>query len=297
MRAELAVDCRNSLGEGTFYDIKEDALWWVDIAPPSFVYRLNVASGEVSKWPMPEMISYAVPRAGGGMLLVGHGGLHSFDPASGATELLRRIETTLPFNRSNDSCCDPKGNLWAGTMQNNIAPDLQPISIVGASGGLYRIDAKLAVQRKVADVAISNSCCFSPSGELMYFCDTPQKVIWSYDIDLDSGELGARRDLATYERGGPDGATVDSDGCIWSTRYGGGCVVRFTPAGKVDAVVEVPASQVTCCSFGGPRLDTLYITTARIDLSDRQLEDEPAAGGLFALRPGATGIADVPFAG
>ena len=302
MKAELVVDCRNSLGEGTFYDARSNELWWVEIAPPSKVFRLDVASGDCKSWPMPEMISYAVPKQGAGMLLAGHSGLHSFDPATGKVEHIQEIEPELPQNRSNDSCCDPKGNLWMGTMQNNIAPDLSPIAIAGPSGGFYRIDPELNVNKRISKISITNSCCFSPDGDIMYYCDTLQDVIMARRIDLDTGELGKEEHGHEsqgwkYHRGGPDGATVDSSGCVWSTRYGGGCVVRFTPDGQVDMVVEVPASQVTCCSFGGPGLDTLYITTAKIDLSDKQLESEPDAGGLFAVRPGVTGLADVPFAG
>lgn len=297
LKAELAVDCKDPLGEGTFYDSATNELWWISIPHPSRIHRLDVETQAHSAWEMSEMVSYAVPTAGELMLVASHGGLNSFDPASGELKRLAKLEDMKPLNRSNDACCDTKGNLWVGTMQNNIAPDQSEISIIGATGALYRVDADLNAELKVGDVGISNSCCFSPDGRTMYFCDTLTGVIWAYDLDPDSGAISNRRDFATHERGHPDGATVDADGCVWSARYDGGCVIRFTPEGKEDLIVEVPTTNITCCSFGGPRLDTLYITTARAGKDASQLEGEPEAGSLFAAVPGVTGIADVRFAG
>lgn len=296
MKAELLLDCQNALGEGLFHDAAAGQLWWVDIPMPSKLHRLELASGAHRSWEMPEMISYAVPRASGGLLVAGHGGLSSFDPADGGLKRIRQLEDR-PFNRSNDACCDASGRLWVGTMQNNFAPDRSAIAIVGGSGALYRVDHGLAVELMLDGIEIPNACCFSPDGRTMYFCDTPQNMIRAYDIDPASGALGPARDFATHGRGGPDGATVDADGGVWNARYGGGCVVRFAPDGSEDQVVEVPASQVTCCGFGGPELDTLYITTARNGLTPAQLAAEPHAGGLFAVKPGRKGLADQRFGG
>ena len=295
--AELAVDCKNPLGEGAFYDVATGTLWWITIPMPSRIHRLDVSSGDTQSWEVSEMVSYAVPSQGDRLLVASHGGLNGFDPASGKLERLKQIEPMKPFNRSNDACCDLLGNLWVGTMQNNVAPDQSEIGIVSRSGSLFRVDPQLGIERKVPDIGISNSCCFSPDGRKMYFCDTPQEVIWSFDHDPDTGELSNKRDFASDSRGHPDGATVDSDGCVWSARYDGSCVTRFSPAGKVDSYLEVPASKVTCCTFGGPELDTLYITTARQGLTPGQLADEPHAGGLFAARTGVPGCPDVRFAG
>ena len=298
MNVELVVDAKDSLGEGLFYDIETNKLWWNDIVgPPAKLHCLDLTNNEEQIWDMPEMISYPVVKESGGLLIASHGGLKSFDPSEGKLKHIKQIETDKPFNRSNDGCCDAKGNLWIGTMQNNIAPNKDPIKIIGASGGLYRVDKDYNITTKVTDISISNSLCFSPDSKKMYFCDTLQDVIWVYDLDIDSGEISNRQDFARFERGGPDGATIDAEGCLWSTRYGGSCVVRFTPEGKVDTVVNLPASQITCCTFGGKDLDTLFITTARIDLKDDQLTEEPLAGGLFMIKPGVKGIPDCKFAG
>ena len=262
---EVAVDCKDNLGEGTFFDQGKNELWWISIPPTSCIHRLDISTGKVDTWEMPEMVSYAVRTKSPDKLLVAsHGGLNSFDPATGRLERIRQVETMRPFNRCNDACCDLQGNLWVGTMQNNVAPDGSDIKIVSNTGSLYRVDEQLNVVEKETGFGISNSCCFAPDGKTLYSCDTLQEVIWAYDLDLDSGAISNRRDFAVFERGLPDGATVDEDGCVWSSRFDGACVVRFTPDGKVDAVIEMPTPKITCCTFGGDALDTLYITTAKI---------------------------------
>ena len=295
--AELVVDCKNQLGEGTFYDNTTGLLWWVNIPLPSKLFCLTTGADTVREWQMPEMISYAVPKASGGLLICAHGGLSSFTPDDVAYQRLKTLEPLQPFNRCNDACCDPNGNLWVGTMQNNLTPDGSPLAISQVSGNLHRVEPSLTAAAVVTDIAISNSCCFSPDGKKMYFCDTPRNIIWSYDLDLATGKITNQHDFATYDRGLPDGSTVDAQGCVWNARYGGGCVVRFTPDGTLDKVVEVPASNVTCCTFGSVNLETLYITTARTDQTESQLANEPYAGGLFAVNTGSKGVPDVPFAG
>ena len=90
-----------------------------------------------------------------------------------------------------------------------------------------------------------------------------------------------------YSRGHPDGSAVDSQGHLWNCRFGGSCIVRVAPDGKVDRVIEMPVRNVTTCAFGGADLRTLYITTASIltDSSDR------LAGSLFALDVDVPGAA------
>ena len=144
-------------------------------------------------------------------------------------------------------------------------------------------------------ITISNTVCWSPDGKTMYFSDTATGVIWAYDYDLDEGVITNRRDFARFERGDPDGSTVDAEGCLWNCRWDGGCVVRFTPAGKVDRVIDVPAARPTSCAFGGTGLDELYITSARYGMSPAEIAAAPRAGDLFVCRPGVRGVAAPEF--
>ncbi len=96
--------------------------------------------------------------------------------------------------------------------------------------------------------------------------------------------------------GSPDGLTVDADGGVWVAVYGGGQVHRYTPAGVLDTIVMVPdATQTTSMGFGGPELDTLFVTTAREHLDPVAEAVQPNAGGILAVRPGTVGQATASF--
>jgi sugar lactone lactonase YvrE len=95
----------------------------------------------------------------------------------------------------------------------------------------------------------------------------------------------------------PDGAAVDREGCYWIALYGGGRVVRLSPAGNVLAEHPLPARCPTMCAFGGADLRTLYLTTARQRQSDADLARLPLSGGLFALRAPVPGLPEPMFAG
>ena len=298
LAAESLVACGDHLGEGACYDAERGRLWWLDVPTPSRLHALDVASGETTRWNMPQMITAARPCADDGALIVAcHSGLARFDLKSATLTPLLDPEPDKPFNRSNDAGTDPKGRFWFGTMQNNIAPDGAPIAMVGRSGALYRLDADMRLTRFAADVGISNTLCWSPDGRTMYFADTLDRVIFAYDYDVDDGVPSNRRPFATFDRGDPDGSTVDADGCLWNARWDGHCVARFTPRGKVDRVVELPVAKATSCAFGGPKLDQLFITTSRYGMSAADRAAAPLSGDLFVCRPGVSGLPTPAFAG
>jgi sugar lactone lactonase YvrE len=80
---------------------------------------------------------------------------------------------------------------------------------------------------------------------------------------------------------------MDADGYLWNARYGGRCLVRIAPDGSVDRVVAVPVLNPTTCTFGGPGLRTLYVTSAR---SADQL-----SGSVFAMELEVGGLPDGRF--
>ena len=135
----------------------------------------------------------------------------------------------------------------------------------------------------------------------MYFTDSPRRTIWAYDYDTVSGDLGERRVFAEIpaapDRGTGDGATVDAEGCYWSAEFRGGRLVRYAPDGPGAQMVELPVSRPTSCAFGGDGLATLFVTSAKIMLSEAQLAAEPVAGGLFALDVGVSGLPEAEYAG
>jgi sugar lactone lactonase YvrE len=61
--------------------------------------------------------------------------------------------------------------------------------------------------------------------------------------------------------------------------------------------IRLPVARVTSCAFGGRNLDTLYLTSARLGLTGRQLAAQPLAGGLFRLQPGVGGLRAPAYGG
>lgn len=295
MQATIAVECGNVLGEGCFWDNVTETLYWLDVPIPSKLYALTPSNNTTRSFDMPQMIS-SMRKWGDGLLIAAHAGLYHFDLKSQHMTSVMKPEPDLPFNRCNDGATDAQGRFWFGTMQNNLSPSASDIDLVSASGSLYCLDENLILTHAESGITISNTVCWSPDSRTMYFCDTMTGVINAYDYDLNRGTVSGKREFARFDRGVPDGSTVDAEGYLWNARWDGSCVVRFAPDGRVDRVVEVPAGKVTCCAFGGPTLEHLYITTARYGMDEAALASEPLAGHLFVCEPGVQGLPAAPFA-
>jgi L-arabinonolactonase len=296
-RVECVLDSRDGLGEGVIWSVEDQALYWVDIAPPSRLHRLVPRSGEHQVWAMPESISLVARRNDGTLLIATQRGLSFFDPTNGELQRVAAPEAD-PLNRSNDGTVDAKGRLWYGTMRNNFAADGSGIPVTEAKGALYRIDPDLTATTMESNVFIPNAACFSPDNRTFYFTEAPAGVIYAYDFDLERGTIANKRPFAAPAGyGDPDGSTVDAEGYVWNARWGAACIVRFAPDGSIDRVIDVPAPLVTCCAFGGENLDTLYITSARCDMTPEQHAQYPLGGALFAFKPGVKGLQRPNFAG
>lgn len=280
--AERVVDARQTLGESPLWSAREQALYWVDLRAPCLL-RYDPSTRTLSHWPMPALIGAVVPSARGDLLVALASGVCRFDPVTRATTSLVSPEPAARGNRLNETKADRCGRLWTSTMRDFGA---------AVSGALYRITSPAHVARMIDNVCVPNGLAWSPDDRTLYFADTRDGRIRAYAFVPQTGELGAMRILADADvlPGRPDGATVDADGCLWSARYGGGCVARITPAGRVDRVVALPATNVTSCAFGDADLRTLYITTARQGLSVEHLAREPDAGALFAVHLPVSGL-------
>lgn len=277
-------DTLDMLGEGPVWCAREQALYWVDIRAPA-VRRL--AGGQVTTWEMPEPVGSLALREAGGILVALKSALSVFDPATGKIEKLADAPGHHAGRRFNDGKCDRQGRFWVGTMR---AGDDR------TDGFLYRLDDR-GCTRVLDGIEIPNSLCWSPDGRTMYFSDSPKRVIWAFPYDPATGAIGERRVFATFAA--PmvaDGGTVDAEGYLWSANYGGWRVTRLAPDGSVDRVIPVPASNITSCAFGGPDLETLYITSAWQNLSDDARAKQPAAGALFAIDAGVKGLPEARYA-
>ena len=276
------LDCKNSLGEGPIWCSITETLYWVDIKGKS-IWKYCPSSGDCNSWQIPEEPGSMVQRANNnGFILAAQNGFRFFDPDAQVYEIIENYEQDLPHSRFNDGRCDRQGRFWVGTMD-----DLHKEPI----GSLYRLDSNLQTSIQDKGIIISNSIAFSPDGCTLYYCDTIQKEIWAYDIDVQSGNASNKRVFTSTKhlKGGPDGSAVDRDGYLWNAMWGGGCLVRWAPDGTFDRKIELPIPNPTCPVFGGTNLDTIYVTSARVELDEYQLIKYPDSGNLFSIYwPGGT---------
>jgi sugar lactone lactonase YvrE len=284
---EVIAPAGQTLGESASWCARTQMLWWIDIRAPQ-VKRWNSATGAIDVWTMPELCGAVVPTHAAEVVVALRAGLRLLDPRTGALMPLATLETGHPEHRLNEAKCDRQGRLWCGSMWDF---GKHP------TGGLYRVSTDLQTRKVRSAITIPNGIGFAPDGRCMYFVDTATGCIEMAPYDTDAGLPASWRTLvgADAAPGRPDGSTVDADGCIWNTRFGAGCIARFTPQGKLDRLIRLPVSQPTSCSFGGPDLDTLFVTSATQRLSPEALAAEPMAGALLALRLDVQGLAEPPF--
>ena len=284
---ECVADVGAVLGEGPVWVAAEQALYWVDINGRK-IFRLDQA-GKRQEWPTPMRVGSILPRAGGGFIAGTDQGIAFVDLDSNRFEVFASPEQHLPNNRFNDGKVDPRGRFWAGTMDDREQ---------GSAGTLYRVDPDLRCTAIDTGYGITNGPAFTRGGWMMFHNDTARQVTYAYEIDSNGNASNRLAFLRFGEGDGyPDGMTVDSEGCLWIAFWGAWCLRRFSIDGELLQTIELPVEQPTSCTFGGPDLDRLYVTSATKSLDPAALAMQPNAGGLFMLVPGVRGIPDLPFAG
>jgi L-arabinonolactonase len=292
------ISSDDNLGEGCLWEVESQSLWWLDIARPTRIQRFIPATGEHKIWTSQLLLTAIAKRKSGGFVVGGEDGVYTFDPATGAVTPLCKPESDIPQNRMNDGACDPQGRFWLGSMMQNIGPSGEDLEITTDSGNLFCIAANGQSTKVEHTIGVSNGPCWSPDGNTFYFTDSKNQVIHAYDFDGNNGTIKNRRVLNDSKNYGyPDGSTVDAEGYIWSARWEGSCVLRIDPKGRIVTTIEVPATRVTCPVFGGPDLETLYLTTSRAHVDAATLARYPNQGGVFAFNPGVRGLLKNEFAG
>ena len=285
-KVELLDNCNNSLGEGITYSSSNNNLYWLDIENVSKLYSLDLSSNKKEIFELPEIVTATSIKSQNELILATTNGLKLFNTSNKKFESVVNIENQQSLTRSNDGASDALGRFWFGTMQNNFDKNGNGIPIKENIGKLYKVDTNKKISVIEEGLGIPNTFVWSPDNKNFYFTDTLNGTILSYNFELESGELSNKKNFATFHRGHPDGSTIDTDGCVWNCRWGGSCIVRFTPSGKVDQIIEMPVQNITNCVFGGNDMKTLFITTASND-NKNNLD-----GSLFSINLNYHGIED-----
>jgi len=280
VRAEQLTDPVAYHGEGPVWSEHWGGLRWVDMLAGDVLSL--AADGDVERRHVGTVVAAIRPRRRGGAVL-GLERSFALEDADGTLAPMAELWTHDRV-RMNEGGCDPDGRFYCGSM----AYDKEP-----GAGALYRLDPDGTVRVVLESVTISNGLEWSPNGFLAYYNDTDTSRVDVFDYDREAGLTGRRTFVETPELR-PDGLTVDAEGGVWVAFANAGAVRRYTAAGALDEVVELPTRKVTACTFGGPQLDELYITTSREGLDPGA---DALAGSLFRADVGVTGLPVREFAG
>lgn len=286
---EPVTDVVCNLGESPLWSAEQETLHWVDVTERR-IHSLKLATGAVETHATKSMPASLALRRSGGLLVAWRTGLSIFDPATGTSTGLPAGGIDFANERFNDGKVDRRGRFFVGTMDPKLE---RPVA------GLYRVGTDRSVARLADGIRLSNGIAWSPDDRTLYHCESRPGLVFAYDFDVDAGIISNRRlflDLSA-EPYGPDGCTVDADGCLWLAEVRAGRVGRYAPDGRRIGGIDLPAKRVTSVMFGGAGLQTLFITTMRLGLDAGELAQQPLAGRLFAAAPSVAGLPEPQFAG
>lgn len=296
MQAKCVLRTNAIIGESPRWSESDQALYWVDIYGPS-VNRFDPASGATKSWRLPEKIGcFSFTRSGAptaaraGKIIAGmQSGIHLVDLETMTATRVFDLNPEDPTTRFNDGRCDRAGRFWVGSMKEGGTE---------RAGALYRYQSDGRCTRMVDNLIIPNGLAFSPDDRILYHSDSRQDYVFAWDFDVATGAIANRRIFLEndLQEGRPDGAAVDREGGYWIAHVGGWRVARYTPDGRIDRVVGVPAQRPTACTLGGPDFKTLFITTATRPLPESARHKQPLAGSLFAIPVDVPGVPEARFA-
>ncbi len=264
------------LGEGPVWDAKKQVVCWVDILNGA-IHGYAPKNKVHTTISLNQLIGAFAFCTDGNFIAALQNGFAFIERASGEIKMIEDPEAHLPGNRFNDGKCDPAGRFWAGTMA---------LTEESGAGSFYTIEKNVGVTKKINNVSISNGMVWSADHTTLYYIDSPSFKVVAYDYDTTTGHISNERTIITIRAadGVPDGMTIDTEGMLWIAHWDGWQVTRWNPAtGEKLFHFTLPVGRVTSCTFGGQSLEDLYITSARVGLTDEALESQPLAGALFVI--------------
>ncbi len=284
MNISVAVKANDLLGEGVMWDEQLKKLYWLDIEGRK-IHTLEPESGIVKTISTPGRVACLAPAEEGGFIVGMETGVFRLDASMQNFEEICITEHLAGY-RLNDGKCSPGGQFFVGTIVSN--PDDKGKQ---GTGHLYRIDPDSNWEVVLPNVTISNGLAFDEVRNLFYYIDTITHDVYCFDHNSTTGLITNQRTViqSTPEDASLDGMTIDTEGMLWIASWGGGKVMRWDPmTGTKIMEIKLPTPYVTCCTFAGPDMDELYITTASIALGPN--DNKNGAGDLYHVKVPAKGI-------
>ena len=287
----LNVGC--ALGESILWNHYHGEAQWTDIEGRRF-FRCAL-DGEPMSLELPERLcAFGLSRSAQWVIAAFESGFGWLNIETAEVEWLERPELGPTGRRLNDGCVDRLGRFWCGAMVEDWNAPPSEMAF------LYRLEIDGAVTQLDHQFRAFNACCWAPDGKSMYFADSAYGKLWRSELSAENGDIGARKEIAHFDPAsgiGPDGADVDADGYIWNAIWGGAKVIRYSPDGAADFVLDVPTALPTCVAFGGPARNLLFVTSAKQGLEDDGSASFAAAGHVFIYKTDVAGLAAEVYQG
>lgn len=252
----------SQLAESPYWDVSTETLYWVDIKG-KIIHNYNPITGITKTCHAPKMAVFILRTQDGGLVVGLEDGIYKLDFQQ---EIFEPIALISDKNvRLNDGKCDPSGRIWFGTMVLNEQSDKKIAKLYCLTDKIVEMDKGFVIANgKAWSDKIANN-------QFFYHVDTTAKIIWRYLYNADNGNIGDKENFIQTQKS-PDGMCIDAQGNLYVAMYDGNCVDVYSPEGKRQYSIKVPAHEVTSCAFGGLDLKTLYITTAKEGLLKIELD-------------------------
>jgi sugar lactone lactonase YvrE len=295
MKRKITIDVAcsnpNTLGESPIWSVRDNALYWVDIAQ-GHIHRLG-QSGDHRAWNVGGRVGAVGLRSDGGLIATMPDGIYTIGPQ----ELEHESPTLVPVARPEladgvrlkEGKVDPAGRYWCGSTGRTREERAGGLFRLGPDGELHKVDDGFM---------LVNGIAFHQDGRTMMMADSPDDIVYRYELERSTGKILSRRPFFSTADfpGVVDGATFDSDGGFWCAMIYDGAVGRIDADGRLDRLIRLPVQSPTMCAFGGPNLDLLYVTTSTTHMSEAERLTQPLAGQLLVVDGlGARGLPEPVF--
>lgn len=283
LKPELLLNEYMTLGEGPQWDENEQALYWVDTDGMS-IQKYSMEDVKRETYQLDQKVGVAIKESSETLICALEDGIYRFNTRTMDKELIASPERDKPMNIFNDGKCDINGNFWIGSVHREELAN---------EGSLFCVKPDYSCKLVIGDITISNGMAWSHDNKTMYYIDSPTRHVYAMDFDQEQCMVSNCRVAIEFadDQGIPDGMTIDVDGNVWVALWGGYGVYKCNPdTGEILDYIELPVSNVTSCAFGGKEMDTLFITTAKAELTKEELAQQPLAGGIFSVKTDTKGF-------